>query len=253
MDRTRLLDQTNLIWKDLEKHGLRILCDTRGVPGQDRFLIVRLAEPGTRDMSVQLTFTPEGIVIQGDFTPGNSNGVCSKAGYGARWFSDDLSVDYLAEKFLQKQWTKEAASDWLQWRIDDLEEELSECLADTAVAEESHGLSPNQILEQAAADPDFGPEFGQGDDLDSDEHGLNGVIKRKIRDLKNLQTEDETLDSPSRFYDATGMLGIEIDEGPWDYSEKEASALWAIQLTFQRLWRAQMLNTPPKESDVAPE
>lgn len=61
-----------------------------------------------RIMSCRIIFSPEGICISGDFSP-TPNGACSNIGYGLQWFSGDLSDDYLAEKFLIKQFVREYA------------------------------------------------------------------------------------------------------------------------------------------------
>jgi hypothetical protein len=66
-----------------------------------------LKKPGEgRMMSCLITFTPEGIVIQGDLTPGRLGNV-SMQGYGLEWFAGPLSEDYLCEKFLEKRFSKE--------------------------------------------------------------------------------------------------------------------------------------------------
>ncbi len=62
-----------------------------------------------RIMSTLITFTPEGIVIQGDLTPGR-NGNVSCLGYGLGWFRSRLSEDYLCEKFLELGWFPELAA-----------------------------------------------------------------------------------------------------------------------------------------------
>jgi len=83
----------------------------------------RLARPGTRMMCVQLTFTAEGICIQGDLTP-QQNGTVSCLGYGLHWFTRALGPQYLAEKFLKTGFVgdlaEEGVREWLndpeQWR-----------------------------------------------------------------------------------------------------------------------------------------
>jgi hypothetical protein len=64
-----------------------------------------LRKPGEgRMMSCLITFTPEGIVLQGDLTPGRTGNV-SVPGYGLDWFAGQLSEDYLCEKFLERKWS----------------------------------------------------------------------------------------------------------------------------------------------------
>lgn len=78
-----------------------------------------LREPGTRIMSVLLLFTPEGIAIQGDFTP-EHHGSVSSIGYGLDWFSGELGPGYLCEKFLTTRWVRELCAERLRtdeyWR-----------------------------------------------------------------------------------------------------------------------------------------
>lgn len=76
-----------------------------------------MRRPGTRMYGVQITFSPEGIALQGDVVYGPGGGLTSTCGYGLGWFSGYLSEDYLCEKFLQKQWVAEYAAE-------ELEEEL---------------------------------------------------------------------------------------------------------------------------------
>ena len=102
---------------------------------------VRMRKPGTRIELVQLTFTPEGIAIQGDMCP-ELNGVCSCYGYGLGWFVRQLSVRYLAEKFLRRQWVEETAREHVErlledWRAD--EETDPTLIDDLAEAHEDMG------------------------------------------------------------------------------------------------------------------
>lgn len=79
---------------DLDRHVLLVVAET------DTVLVVRLERPGTRIMSIQLSFTPEGVAVQGDFEFYGPRAVCSNFGYGLDWFSGRLDPNYLAEKFL---------------------------------------------------------------------------------------------------------------------------------------------------------
>lgn len=76
-----------------------------------------LKRPGQgRMMSTLILFTPEGIVLQGDLTPGQ-NGSVSTFGYGRDWFSGQLSGSYLCEKFLSKQFRVDLAIDAMKRSI----------------------------------------------------------------------------------------------------------------------------------------
>jgi len=69
-------------------------------------VVFSLQREGTRNMSTMITFTREGIVLQGDLTPQTYGSVSAK-GYGERWFASKLSVSYLCEKFLQRKFRLE--------------------------------------------------------------------------------------------------------------------------------------------------
>jgi hypothetical protein len=84
----------------------------------------RMSKPGTRIDSTMITFTPEGIAIQGDLTPG-ANGVVSR-GKSLEWFAGQLGHDYLAEKFLTKEWVEEDAADGMREVAEDIEREATE-------------------------------------------------------------------------------------------------------------------------------
>lgn len=49
-------------------------------------------------LSTAITFTPWGIVLQGDLTP-STIGDVSRSGYGVGWFGGQLGGDYLCGKF----------------------------------------------------------------------------------------------------------------------------------------------------------
>lgn len=73
--------------------------------------------------SVRILFTPSGIVLSGDHTPGRYGNV-SCAGYDERWFGQRQGAYYLAEKFLDKTWVSELANEELLAGV--AEEEASE-------------------------------------------------------------------------------------------------------------------------------
>ena len=100
--------------QDLKNHVLEQVLDT------EKFQAFRMKDPGQgRIMSTLITFTPEGIVIQGDLAPGR-NGNVSCGGYGLGWFRGRLSEDYLASKFLEKGWYAEVAATWLRRHLKDI-------------------------------------------------------------------------------------------------------------------------------------
>lgn len=68
-----------------------------------------MRKPNTRAFSTLVTFHPEGITICGDFAPCH-RGVVSDYQYGLQWFSGRLGPDYLASKFLLKEWIPDYAA-----------------------------------------------------------------------------------------------------------------------------------------------
>lgn len=78
--------------RDLEGHRLTLVSWT------EKCETWRLGREGTGCMSTAITFTPWGIVLQGDFTPGSVGNMTM--GYGRSWFlGGGFGSDYLAGKF----------------------------------------------------------------------------------------------------------------------------------------------------------
>jgi hypothetical protein len=75
---------------------------------QGRFAVFQMARPDTRVMLVQVSFSPEGIAIQGDLTP-ERNGSVSVFGYDLNWFTKETPEGNLCEKFLTTKWVPSIA------------------------------------------------------------------------------------------------------------------------------------------------
>lgn len=94
-----------------------------------------MKKPGTGIYRVLLTFTPEGVCIQGDLTP-EHNGTISSMGYGLEWFADQKGGEYydsyLCSKFLRKRWVSECALESLT--------DPHSCYRDEATPEQIAGL-----------------------------------------------------------------------------------------------------------------
>jgi len=69
-------------------------------------------EPGRRTYMVEITSTPEGIHITGDTIPAHDRGGVI-ARQSLEWWAGELDADYLAGKFLKREWTVEAAQQHL--------------------------------------------------------------------------------------------------------------------------------------------
>lgn len=76
--------------------------------------------PDRRMMSTLIIFSPEGIVITGDLRPVRTG--CMTYGYNLEWFVGELSPQYLAEKFLEIQWSEEYAKDFIKTCIEEMKE-----------------------------------------------------------------------------------------------------------------------------------
>ena len=76
--------------------------------------IWRMWRPGTGFYRVLLTFSQEGVVLQGDITYGVNTGACGtfQYSYELDWFSGKLSEDYLCGKFLRQIWVPKYAIEW---------------------------------------------------------------------------------------------------------------------------------------------
>ena len=91
--RARFLRSRDRLRKELADHVLEVVTlDT----DLQAFYLKR--EGSGRMMSTLIIFSPEGITLIGDLVPCR-HGCNSALGYGLRWFSDELSPDYLQEKF----------------------------------------------------------------------------------------------------------------------------------------------------------
>ncbi len=171
-----------------------------------KFLVFVMKKKGTSVRKVQITFTPEGIAIQGDVGLGPSNhGVCSGPGYGLRWWVSLLSEGYLAEKFLHRCWTRERALEECEWRRDEAARELA---AEEAKEDEE------RITEQKA------------------------MLKTWDIVIRGLDGGDF---GESDLYSALDEAGYDCSDGApgWGYDINDMGWLAAIQQTFKRLWDEQ--------------
>jgi hypothetical protein len=128
MTRDELLAMYDTSFAD---HVLTPIVDTGPV------LCWRMARPGTRCYLVQLTFTAEGTVIQGDAVIGH-NGAVSVPGYGLWWFVGRPSSGYLAEKFLPRVWCDDVAEEYIAEMVKELRDDADNRLADE-IEQASHG------------------------------------------------------------------------------------------------------------------
>ena len=156
-----------------------------------------LKKPGTWNYSCQITFSPAGIAIQGDITPEDNNGSCSR-GKSLEWFAGELSPDYLASKFLRRKWSEELCKRDLNRRIGEAQElyEVQKADNDERAEDTSAELEQLHRLHLAAF-------FG--------EHNFYQACERE------------------GFDDGDDLPG-------WGYAPQEVAILAAIQQTFRRLY-----------------
>lgn len=158
--------------------------------------VYRLRRPGARDYSCQLTFTPEGIAIQGDITPEGNNGSCSR-GKSLGWFVGENCPDHLASYFLTERWTAELAQK-------QLERELSELV--------------DMEWSWKGSDREY---FAERDLLQRLINGLIGSVSNEYEFYRDCEEEGYDL--------SEGVPG-------WGYCPTEVALLSAIQRTFRRLY-----------------
>ncbi len=210
---TRVADHMK---KSFEKHEMKVLHSSSLDPFDAKVLVVEMKQPGTRNMKVQVTFTPEGIAIQGDVGLGETQrGLCSATGYGLAWWVGQLSEDYLAEKFLHTKWTKERAIEDLEYMREQLREELKD--AEVVKPEEESALG------------DAGKERDK----------LIATLSRKIAALDEMipGVDDGQVDA-RQLYDDLCDADLGSDDGTpgWGYCPTDMGWLAAIQQAFKRLW-----------------
>lgn len=133
---------TASVKESLKNHILEQVLDS------EKFKAFYLKDPAQgRQMSTLLTFTPEGIVIMGDFCPGGprNEGVISSFGYDLGWFASEKSEDYLCGKFLKQEWNCQSA---LAWLVENKKDILAEPEVSKDVLEDVEAyLSAGDMLE----------------------------------------------------------------------------------------------------------
>lgn len=169
--------ETESLMRELAEHRLEVVCDT------ERVKSFYLKKPGTRMMSCLITFTPEGIAIQGDLTP-EHNGSVSCMGYGVEWFAGRKSDCYLCEKFLRKRWVQSIAQAELRdpksYLREDATPERLEELDDLADGLDEHG---SEWLYSEMIDLGYDTESVPGDGYDPNEARVLIVIQRRFAEL----------------------------------------------------------------------
>ncbi len=157
-------------------------CTLDRIETGEKLAAVQLLPANRRSFrEVLIVFHPAGITIAGDLCPGD-NAVTSAMGYGRKWFGSAHSPDYLAGKFLQKQFVAEAAAEDLrdaeQWG-----EHAAEC---AALAGRIHGLDHGSAsLYEALVDidPELTSDGCPGWAYDPRDFGLLAAIQERYAAL----------------------------------------------------------------------
>jgi len=196
----------------LVNHVLVVLLDTAEVK------VFKMEIPGDSAYRVQLTFTPEGIAIQGDIGLGaGQNGICSRMGYAAAWFGRRvLTEDYLCSKFLAKEWQRRIVGRDLRSYLTDAEATYQQ-----ARESEADYLEDDEDVEAVLAETDFSDE-------------LKDIVSWK--EIIAVWDEDETSDKELHDAGSQRVSDFEDYEIGRDYPLADAGWLCAIQTRFVAMW-----------------
>jgi hypothetical protein len=180
------------LFDSLKDHVLKNVVDEKDVR------IFTMRRPGTGMFRVQLTFTVEGIALQGDVTFGpQSHGISSALNYDEHWFATypKLTEEYLCEKFLRHEFVPRSAAEYMEDILQQQQED----------EEEDYGITDEMI-------PGWRKLI---ENLKEDQHF---TAERLFDDLEELEYE----------HDGEGF--------GWDYNPEAAAMLCAVQQTFARLF-----------------
>lgn len=184
--------------KDWSHHTIRQLAGCTG-----DFQAFMLERPGHGRMgSCLVMFTPEGIVICGDWCPESNKGAVSNYGYGISWFASHLGEDYLCSKFLDQVYRRDKAHWYVADRVKDLEAD------DEDRSERREDLL--HILKDAL-------ECDDGTDIDGEHFGTE---ERFAELMTEADDYDALTDGVARGYDL-----------------REAALLCVIQQRFAQLYQ----------------
>lgn len=178
-----------------------------------------MRKPKGSDYRVMLTFSPEGITIQGDMTP-EKNGATSSRGYDIEWFARQSGeTDYLGQKFLQAKWVAEHAAEHLDWELEGSRASFDKKNDPDGVRKEHFDklLDPETVDETVASDE-------KNDDLAR----LMWIVIA-ARDLRHHSMDEH------EFYNFIQDHNIEY-EGHQSYDPNELAILCAIQRKFAELY-----------------
>lgn len=152
--------------KSFAHHRLTLEADTACKSG-GALSVYRVAQPDTTAYSFTVARVAGRLVLTGDAAcPSEGNGYVSASGYGIDWFAGDLSLDYLCEKFLRKDFQPDYALSWLDDAVADAAGELQAYQDEHDEDDDDYEADENeldmrvQLLEEArdhlrGYDPDF--------------------------------------------------------------------------------------------------
>ena len=189
-----------------------------------------LSVPGRGRMdSVMILDTPEGIVLLGDWCPNHNRGAIALH-YHLGWFSGNLSLDYMLEKFgIEEKWQSDLAAEQCRWW---LECELENITSELGEVDEENGDEPEP------------------------ESPVSVWLKKEL--AKTNEQLAYELESPSDAEDYFNAAPEELTSGDSWYERldgtgpalRDVAVLWAIQKRFAVTYR-ELLESKAKAKEAA--
>lgn len=225
------------------------------IPSGERIKTFYLKIPKTRMGSCLILFTPEGIAIMGDMTPGRA--AVSTLGYGLDWFASELGWDYLCSKFLEKEWVAEYAIDYCRDAARDIRRGKHDDDAygsELQKAGDLRGGLVEEILDLRRDLRESDPEDKEGlSDLKKMMGKARLELKAATETVKRLREElaaayDELASNTESWNYGVDRFAEELQEldtyacedgvPGWGYPPRAAAVLTAIQQKFAELYNA---------------
>lgn len=188
----------------------------------------RMERKGTRTMCVQITFTGEGIAIQGDLIFGPGEGLTSVYGHGLDFFTDEQPEDYLCSKFLSKEWVAEYAARDLKVAI--TEGVFTKRYSKTQAEDGNWEIWLDSEMHYAYVDEDMAQAayLILVDEEKKKIEVVTQIVEHLVRDRMNINEMDTELAAEGIEIHREG-LGI-------GYNPHDAMALCAVQQRFRELY-----------------
>lgn len=188
-----------------------------------------LSVPGRGRMgSVMIVDTPEGIVLLGDWCPNDNRGAVA-CHYHLEWFSRNLSLDYMLEKFrLEESWHSDlAAEECRYW----LEQELERITSELGEVDEENGDEP---------EPESAAHIWLKKELEKTNEQLSWVLESPADAEEYYSNAPEELTNGVQWYERIDGTGPAL---------RDVAVLWAIQKRFSVTYR-ELLESKAKAKEA---